>query len=148
MNFNLLFKGKLGRCYLHYGHRNGEANTEDEVNRVLEALNDLSLTLTPISDKNKNDDPATNGEGGEEGEGGAAGDDGKQQAEETAEVDSAASKLPKVINLKVELVKRVDKIKHAPETAGAGGTVNGDGDPASGGEGSGARIESVDTTTV
>lgn len=116
---------------MHFGHRNGQPSTEEDMNKVLQALNDLSLTITP-SDKKKN--AAANGEGA-----------GDQQPAET--------KPPKVVNLKVELIKYSDKVNNnnnnnSNAAAGAGGAVNGGGNPAAGGEASSARIESVDTTTV
>lgn len=131
----ITWKGHFGRCYLHFGHRNGQPprGTEEEMNRVLQGLNDLTLTVTPNSYKNKNI-AASNGEG-------AVGD-GAEQQEQTIE-DAATTKPYKLITLKVELIKRNDKKNtNAEGTAGAGGTVNGGGDPAT------ARIESVDTTTV
>lgn len=152
----ITWKGQYGRCYLHFGNRNGQPSTEDDMNKVLQALNDLSLTITPSDNKNNKTDGATNGE-----EGGAAGDAGgeqqqQQQSDEqkTDEAAGANNKSPKVVNLKVELIKHSDKANSnaaaAPEavTAGAGGAVNGGGDPATGGDASSARIESVDTTTV
>lgn len=134
-------KGQYGRCYLHFGNRNGQPCTEEDMNKVLEALNDLSLTITPID--NKDAAATTNGEA----EGGDGGEQQEQQEQEKTE--ESTTKPPKVVNLKVELIKYSDKANsNAAAAAGAGGAVNGGGDPATGGEASSARIESVDTTTV
>ncbi|KAM7363787.1 methenyltetrahydrofolate synthase domain-containing protein lost [Cochliomyia hominivorax] len=126
----ITWKGQFGRCYLHFGNRNGQPSTEEDMNKVLQALSDLSLTITP-SEKNKNA-AATNGEGDQQ------------------QTEPVATKPPKVVNLKVELIKYSDKVNSnaAANTAGAGGAVNGGGNPATGGDGSSARIESVNTTTV
>ncbi|TMW49191.1 hypothetical protein DOY81_005733 [Sarcophaga bullata] len=137
---SITWKPQFRCCYLHFGNRNGQPCTEEDMNKVLQALNDLSLTITP-NNKTKAAATATNGEDG------AAGDSAEQQTEtETTTVP------PKVVNLKVELIK-YNKNKNnnnnaASDNAGAGGAVNGGGDPAAGGDASSARIESVDTTTV
>ncbi|XP_037821571.1 methenyltetrahydrofolate synthase domain-containing protein-like [Lucilia sericata] len=139
----ITWKGQYGRCYLHFGNRNGQPSTEDDMNKVLQALNDLSLTITPSDNKN-NKTAATNGE-----DGGAAGDAAGGEQKQDEQKTEGATKPPKVVNLKVELIKYSDKANNnAAAAAGAGGAVNGGGDPATGGEASSARIESVDTTTV
>ncbi|XP_013105838.2 methenyltetrahydrofolate synthase domain-containing protein [Stomoxys calcitrans] len=131
----ITWKGSYGRCYLHFGNRNGKPSTEEDMNKVLDALTNLSLTITPET-KVAAEEGATNGEGGAEAPAApAAGDD--------------ANKTPKVVNLTVELIK-YDKSakKNADDAApGAAATVNG-GEAAAGGDASSARIESVDTTTV
>lgn len=142
----ITWKGQYGRCYLHFGNRNGQPSTEDDMNKVLQALNDLSLTITPSDNKNNKTAAATNGE-----DGGAAGDAAGGEQKQDEQKTEGATKAPKVVNLKVELIKYSDKANNnnnAAAAAGAGGAVNGGGDPATGGEASSARIESVDTTTV
>lgn len=108
------------------------------MNKVLEALNNLSLTITPTEN-------AANAEGG------AAGANGEAAGEQNTEV-----KTPKVVNLSVELIKYSDKAAKktadsadaAPGAGAAATTVNGGEAAAAGGDASSARIESVDTTTV
>lgn len=61
--------------------------------------------------------------------------------------ENTATQEPKVVNLKCELVNVGDRQKSNNNNA----SVNGEGgaeDAAAGGDGSAARIESVDTTTV
>lgn len=107
------------------------------MNKVLEALNNLSLTITPT-------ESAANAEGG-------AGANGEAGGEQNTEV-----KTPKVVNLSVELIKYSDKAAKktadsanaAPGADAAATTVNGGEAAAAGGDASSARIESVDTTTV
>ncbi|XP_061401335.1 uncharacterized protein LOC133337087 [Musca vetustissima] len=130
----ITWKGSYGRCYLHFGNRNGTPSTEEDMNKVLESLNNLSLTVTP-PEKNTAEGGATNG--GEEG--------GATDANNTA--------APKVVNVNVQLIKYDKAAKktgdsaNAAPGAGADATVNG-GEAAAGGDASSARIESVDTTTV
>lgn len=133
--YNLAFTGSYGRCYLHFGNRSGQPSTEEDMNKVLEALNNLSLTITP-PEKSATEGGATNG--GEEGA-----------------TDANNKPAPKVVNLNVQLIKYSDKAAKktgdsanaAAPGAGAAATVNG-GEAAAGGDASSARIESVDTTTV
>lgn len=109
------------------------------MNNVIQALDNLSLTITP-NNKTK-PAAATNGQDG------AAGDSVEQKTE-----TDTTTVTHKIVNLKVELIKYNKKKNNnnsaASDNAGAGGAVNGGGDPAAGGDASSARIESVDTTTV
>ncbi|XP_075147703.1 methenyltetrahydrofolate synthase domain-containing protein lost [Haematobia irritans] len=127
----ITWKGSYGRCYLHFGNRNGKPSTEEEMNKVLESLNNLSLTITP----------QTKAEGATNGEEGA-------NASNAPEAD--ADKTPKVVNLNVELIKYDKSAKKNADggAPGAAATVNGGEAAAAGGDASSARIESVDTTTV
>ena len=114
----ITWKGQFGKCYLHFGNRNGTPSTEDDINKVLKSLEELSLTI-PVGGSNA---AAGNGAEGAENE-------QPQQPQQT-----------KTVNVNVELVKFEDK------KAAAGGQANGDSN--AGGDAANARIESVDTTTV
>lgn len=134
----ITWKGKYGRCYLHFGHRNGQPSTEEEMNKVLQSLNDLSLTITPREDNNV-----------VEGAANGAGDQEKPTPADT--------KTPTVINLKVELIKHSDKPAGkdiGSGTEGGNAAVNGSGehtavaDHAAGGDATSGHAQPVDTTTV
>lgn len=134
--------GHFGKCFLYFGNRNGTPSTQDDVDKVMKSLNDLSLTITT---------------GGESAPATAAGAEG-DAAVKTEPVESAAPVQTKTINVNVELIKFGAK-KSASSTAAnasaveegtaAGGAENGnEAGAVSGGDAGGARIESVDTTTV
>ncbi|XP_017477477.1 PREDICTED: methenyltetrahydrofolate synthase domain-containing protein [Rhagoletis zephyria] len=112
------WKGQFGKCYLHFGNRNGAPSTEDEINKVLNSLTDFSLTVT------------TGGGGG--GTGNASGGEG----------DAVQPPQTKTVPVNVELLKFDEK----KADGGSGAAANGD--VAAGGDAGAARIESVDTTTV
>lgn len=123
------WKGAFGKCYLHFGNRNGQPSTEDDINRVLKALEELSLTV-PVGDRSNQ-----------------AGGDGNQES--GADGDAAAAAAPqqtKTINLSVELMKFTDKKAAANNGGGDNAATNGNG--AAGDGANVGRIESVDTTTV
>lgn len=92
----ITWKGQFGKCYLHFGNRNGTPSTEDEINKVLKSLNDLSLTVT----------------GGGVGAGNASG----------AEGDVAQPQQTKTVTVNVELLKFDEK----KAEGGSGATANGD----------------------
>ncbi|ALC45256.1 lost [Drosophila busckii] len=117
----ITWKGHFGKCFLHFGNRNGHPSTQEDIDKVLKSLNDLSLTITS---------------GGESAP--AAG------AEEPPVENANAPVQTKTINVNVELLKS-NKIAAGGERAVNGATDNAD---AGAGEGGAARIESVDTTTV
>lgn len=81
---------------MHFGNRNGTPSTEDEINKVLKSLNDLSLTVT----------------GGGVGAGNASG----------AEGDVAQPQQTKTVTVNVELLKFDEK----KAEGGSGATANGD----------------------
>lgn len=114
---------------MHFGNRNGAPSTQDDVDKVLKSLNDLSLTITT---------------GGETAP--AAG------AEEPPAETANAPMQTKTINVNVELLKFGAKKNAGGNTsAGEGGNANVNGEDGSAGnvgEGGASRIESVDTTTV
>lgn len=114
----ITWKGQFGKCYLHFGNRSGAPSTEEDIDKVLKSLNDLSLTI-PVGG-NKDASSENNGEEQQQ----------QQQPQQT-----------KTISVNVELVKFEDKKAAAEGGQTNGTTANGDGD-------GGARIESVDTTTV
>ncbi|XP_011210476.1 methenyltetrahydrofolate synthase domain-containing protein [Bactrocera dorsalis] len=91
------WKGQFGKCYLHFGNRNGTPSTEDEIEKVLKSLNDLSLTVTT---------------GGGAGAGNASG----------AEGDAAQPQQTKTVAVNVELLKFDEK----KAEGGSGATENGD----------------------
>ncbi|XP_030242000.1 methenyltetrahydrofolate synthase domain-containing protein isoform X1 [Drosophila navojoa] len=126
---SITWKGHFGKCFLHFGNRNGAPSTQDDVDKVLKSLNDLSLTITTGGDSAP-----------------AAG------AEEPPAETANAPLQTKTINVNVELLKFGAKKNAGGNTsAGEGGNanVNGeDGSAANVGEGGASRIESVDTTTV
>jgi len=134
-----IFAGHFGKCFLHFGNRNGGPSTQEDVDKVLKSLNDLSLTITT---------------GGGESSAPAAG------AEEPPAENANAAVQTKTINLNVELLKFGAKkneggnANNAGEEGGDNNATNSspvNGATAAGGEASGAagsRIESVDTTTV
>lgn len=119
--FYISWKGQYGKCYLHFGNRNGNPHTDDDIERVLKSLADLSLTI-PTGGGNTS---------GAEGDGNGP----------------ALIKPPqmKTVNLNVELIKFDGK-----KSGGGGGAGANGADAAAGGDAgaAGARIESVDTTTV
>ncbi|XP_034488985.1 methenyltetrahydrofolate synthase domain-containing protein isoform X2 [Drosophila innubila] len=139
----ITWKGHFGKCFLHFGNRNGGPSTQEDVDKVLKSLNDLSLTITT-------------GGGGGESSAPAAG------AEEPPAENANAAVQTKTINLSVELLKFGAKKNEGGNANNAGeeGDNNAtnaansspvNGATAAGGEASGAagsRIESVDTTTV
>ncbi|KAH8388614.1 hypothetical protein KR093_011296, partial [Drosophila rubida] len=123
------WKGHFGKCYLHFGNRNGGPSTQEDVDKVLKSLNDLSLTITTG--------------GGESAP--AAG------AEEPPAENANAPVQTKTINLNVELLKNRKKADGNVTGGEEGGNANTTSpvNGAAGGEGGAAsRIESVDTTTV
>ncbi|KPU79966.1 uncharacterized protein Dana_GF18214, isoform B [Drosophila ananassae] len=139
---SITWKGHFGKCFLYFGNRNGTPSTQDDVDKVMKSLNDLSLTITT---------------GGESAPATAAGAEG-DAAVKTEPTESAAPVQTKTINVNVELIKFGAK-KSASSTAAnasaveegtaAGGAENGnEAGAVSGGDAGGARIESVDTTTV
>ncbi|KAL7727991.1 hypothetical protein ACLKA6_018916 [Drosophila palustris] len=79
----ITWKGHFGKCFLHFGNRNGGPSTQEDVDKVLKSLNDLSLTITTG--------------GGESAP--AAG------AEEPPAENANAPVQTKTINLNVELLK-------------------------------------------
>jgi len=87
------WKAYYGTCYLHFGHRNGTENTESDINKVLEMLNDLSLTVTT-------------GGGGAGNSSGAEGDAAPPQPMQT-----------KTVNVNVELIK-FDEAKKGNQSNG------------------------------
>lgn len=91
------WKGQFGKCYLHFGNRNGTPSTEDEINKVLQSLNDLSLTVTT-------------------GGGAGAGNDSG------AEGDAAQPQQTKTVTVNVELLKFDEK----KAEGGSGAAANGD----------------------
>ncbi|KAH8414316.1 hypothetical protein KR215_002992 [Drosophila sulfurigaster] len=128
---SFLVAGHFGKCYLHFGNRNGGPSTQEDVDKVLKSLNDLSLTITTG--------------GGESAP--AAG------AEEPPAENANAPVQTKTINLSVELLKNRKKADGNVTGGEEGGNANTtspvNGAAAAGGEGGAAsRIESVDTTTV
>ncbi|KAH8312009.1 hypothetical protein KR044_009026, partial [Drosophila immigrans] len=129
------WKGHFGKCYLHFGNRNGGPSTQEDVDKVLKSLNDLSLTITTG--------------GGESAP--AAG------AEEPPAENANAPVQTKTINLNVELLKNRKKgdgnVTGGEEGGNANTTsaspVNGAAADEGGATAAAAsRIESVDTTTV
>uniref|UniRef100_A0A1B0B7G4 C2H2-type domain-containing protein n=1 Tax=Glossina palpalis gambiensis TaxID=67801 RepID=A0A1B0B7G4_9MUSC len=116
----ITWKASIGRCFLHFGNRNGQPSTDEDVEKVLNALSNLTLTINPPRNDNA---PNANGAEGDVGE------------------PSPQSKPPKTINLNVKLIKRNEKKK-------VGGNNEVNGDDAAGGDASNARIESVDATPV
>ncbi|KAH8347234.1 hypothetical protein KR059_007040 [Drosophila kikkawai] len=142
---SITWKGHFGKCFLHFGNRNGTPSTQDDVDKVLKSLNDLSLTIT------------TGGESTPAAAATAAGTEGEVVVK-SEPAESAAPVQTKTINVNVELVKFGAK-KNANSTGVNAGAEEGNaaGDAQNGGEadaigggdvGGGARIESVDTTTV
>lgn len=123
--FYINWKGQYGKCYLHFGQRNGStAATDEEINKVLQLLADFSLTVTLGGGGNAS---------GAEGDG----------------AGSAAQPLnTKTVNVNVELVKFDGKNKSAGGDDGNGVSGANGTDAAAGGDAGAARIESVDTTTV
>lgn len=117
----ITWKASIGRCFLHFGNRNGKPSTDEDMEKVLTALSNLTLTINPP--RNDNNAPNANGAEGDVGE------------------PSPPSKPPKIINLNVKLIKRNEKKK-------GGGNNEVNGDDAAGGDASNARIESVDATPV
>lgn len=115
----ITWKASIGRCFLHFGNRNGQPSTDEDMEKVLSALSNLTLTINPRNDNIQN----ANGADGDVAE------------------PSPPSKPPKIINLNVKLIKRNEKKK-----GGDNNEVNGD--VAAGGDASNARIESVDATPV
>lgn len=118
--FYISWKGQYGKCYLHFGNRNGGPHTDDDIDRVLKSLADLSLTVTA-------------GGGG----GNASGAEGDGNGSALIQPSQM-----KTVNLNVELIKFDGK-----KSGGGGAGANG-ADAAAGGDAGAARIESVDTTTV
>ncbi|KAL9900137.1 methenyltetrahydrofolate synthase domain-containing protein lost isoform 2-T2 [Glossina fuscipes fuscipes] len=116
----ITWKASIGRCFLHFGNRNGQPSTDEDMEKVLTALSNLTLTINPPRNDNA---PNANGAEGDVGE------------------PSPQSKPPKTINLNVKLIKRNEKKK-------VGGNNEVNGDDAAGGDASNARIESVDATPV
>lgn len=126
------WKGHFGKCYLHFGNRNGTPSTEDDINKVLESLNDLSLTITTGGSNAAATAAATGNGSGGEGDADAVAAPVADQPKET-----------KTINISVELIK-FDENKAA--VADVNGDVAAGGDAEA--EAGAGRIESVDTTTV
>lgn len=115
---------------MHFGNRNGAPSTQDDVDKVLKSLNDLSLTITT---------------------GGGDSAPAAGAAEEPPVENVNAPVQTKTINVNVELLNFGAKKNAGGNTsAGEGGNtnVNGEGGNAAAGEGAASRIESVDTTTV
>ncbi|KAH8369427.1 hypothetical protein KR009_010684 [Drosophila setifemur] len=139
---SIAWKGHFGRCYLHFGNRNGVPSTQDDIDKVLKSLNDLSLTITT---------------GGEATPAAAAGAEGDGTVN-TEAVESAAPVQTKTINVNVELIQFGAKKSDAPGATidagevgkAVGGAQNGGeaGNAVGGADAGGTRIESVDTTTV
>ncbi|KAH8344494.1 hypothetical protein KR084_011602 [Drosophila pseudotakahashii] len=139
---SITWKGHFGKCFLHFGNRNGTPSTQDDVDKVLKSLNDLSLTITT---------------GGETAPAAAAGAEG-EAAVKTEPAESAAPVQTKTINVNVELIKF--GAKKSASSIGANASAGEDGNTAGGaqnggedgtvsvGDVGGARIEAVDTTTV
>ncbi|BFF88836.1 methenyltetrahydrofolate synthase domain-containing protein [Drosophila madeirensis] len=137
---SIAWKGHFGKCFLYFGNRNGTPSTQDDVDKVLKSLNDLSLTIT------------TGGEPAPAVTAVAEGDVVKSEPAESAEPAQT-----KTINVHVELIKFGTKKSGGAANAGAveegidvdEGALNG-AEPATveGGDVSASRIESVDTTTV
>ncbi|XP_037729054.1 methenyltetrahydrofolate synthase domain-containing protein [Drosophila subpulchrella] len=139
---SITWKGHFGKCFLHFGNRNGTPSTQDDVDKVLKSLNDLSLTITT---------------GGETTAVAAAGAEG-DAAVKSEPAESAAPVQTKTINVNVELIKF--GAKKSASTIGANASAGDDGNAAGGaqnggeagtvsvGDEGGARIETVDTTTV
>uniref|UniRef100_W8BDT6 Methenyltetrahydrofolate synthase domain-containing protein n=1 Tax=Ceratitis capitata TaxID=7213 RepID=W8BDT6_CERCA len=99
------WKGQFGKCYLHFGNRNGTPSTEEEIDKVLKALNDLSLTVTT---------------GGGAGAGNASG----------AEGDAPPPQQTKTVSVNVELLK-FDEKKAGEGDAAANGDAAAGGDAGS-----------------
>ncbi|XP_017081716.1 methenyltetrahydrofolate synthase domain-containing protein [Drosophila eugracilis] len=135
------WKGHFGKCFLHFGNRKGIPSTQDDVDKVLKSLNDLSLTITT---------------GGETAPVGASTEG--NAAVKTEPAESAAPIQTKTINVNVELIqfgaKKSAISTGANASAGedgnaAGGTQNGgEAGTVGGSDVGGTRIEAVDTTTV
>ncbi|XP_030369736.1 uncharacterized protein LOC115620575 [Scaptodrosophila lebanonensis] len=133
----ITWKGHFGKCFLHFGNRNGTPSTQDDVDKVLKSLNDLSLTITT-------------------GGGDSTAAEGGDVASKEAPTENATPLQTKTINVNVELIKFGAKKGGANAAVGndgdevnAGGALNGEGGTVGGGNDTGAaRIESVDTTTV
>lgn len=114
---------------MHFGNRNGNPSTQEDVDKVLKSLNDLSLTITTG--------------GGESAP--AAG------AEEPPAETTNAPVQTKTINVNVELLNFGAKKNAAGGNANAGDDGNTNASPLNNGAAADAgasRIESVDTTTV
>ncbi|KAH8247838.1 hypothetical protein KR038_010544 [Drosophila bunnanda] len=133
---SITWKGHFGKCFLYFGNRNGTPSTQDDIDKVLKSLNDLSLTITTGGEST----PAAATAAGTEGE----------VVVKTEPAESAAPVQTKTINVNVELVNFRAKKSNAEEGNAAGDAHNGgEADAVGGGDvGGGARIESVDTTTV
>ncbi|EDW34641.1 GL21466 [Drosophila persimilis] len=138
---SIAWKGHFGKCYLYFGNRNGTPSTQDDVDKVLKSLNDLSLTITT---------------GGEPAPAVAAVAEGETVVK-SEPAESAETAQTKTINVHVELIQFGAKKNGAAANAGAveggndvdGGALNGAESATVGaGDASAARIESVDTTTV
>ncbi|KAH8295192.1 hypothetical protein KR018_008449 [Drosophila ironensis] len=138
---SISWKGHFGKCFLHFGNRNGIPSTQDDVDKVLKSLNDLSLTITTGGESAQVPAPGTEGD----------------VAVKAEPADSAAQAQTKTINVNVELFKFGTKgvsstganASAGEEGNAAGGTPNGtEAGLVGGGDAGGARIESVDTTTV
>lgn len=139
---SITWKGHFGKCFLHFGNRNGTPSTQDDVDKVLKSLNDLSLTITT---------------GGENSPAAAAGAEG-DVAVKKEPAESSASVQTKTISVNVELMKF--GAKKSASSTGANASAGEDGNAAGvaqnggeagtavGGEMGGSRIEAVDTTTV
>lgn len=116
---------------MHFGNRNGNPSTQEDVDKVLKSLNDLSLTITT---------------GGSESAPPAAGAE-----EPPAETANATPVQTKTINVNVELLNFGAKKNAAGGNANAGEDGNTNASPLNNGaaaDGGASRIESVDTTTV
>ncbi|XP_039490524.1 methenyltetrahydrofolate synthase domain-containing protein [Drosophila santomea] len=134
---SISWKGHIGKCFLHFGNRNGVPSTQDDVEKVLKSLNDLSLTITT---------------GGEISPAGATGD----SVEKTEPAESATPVQTRTILVNVELINF--GAKKSVSSPGANASAGEDGKPDAqnvgeagtlvGGDVGGARIEAVDTTTV
>ncbi|EDW54830.1 methenyltetrahydrofolate synthase domain-containing protein [Drosophila sechellia] len=134
---SISWKGHFGKCFLHFGNRKGVPSTQDDMDKVLKSLNDLSLTITT---------------GGETAPAAAAGE-GDEKAESA---ETATPVQTKTILVNVELIQFGEKKSASSTGANAGAGEDGKADAKNGGEAvtlaggdvGGARIEAVDTTTV
>lgn len=104
---------------MHFGNRRGQPSTEEDMQRVMNALSNLSLAVDPNANNNASN--ANN----------ASGDGNHPPAPQ-------ANNQPLVINLNVKLMKN--------STRNVNNVANGD--VAAGGDASNTHIESVESTSV
>lgn len=88
----MLLLAYLGRCFLHFGSRDGQPSTDADMEKVLNSLNNLSLSVTAFD----NDGGNSHGNEGTSANGGGADGDRNQ---------SGDGKSPTVFNLNVSLIK-------------------------------------------